>query len=530
MQVHPTRVSSDLAIAGMAMMGTGLLLRAAAILAFGGAILVGLAIARGVTRIGVSRVRSAGFEMLWRGEERKRRVARNEAVELEAEVRNRDSRAARFVGLRAVASPELRVEVEPGQGEVPAGGRLRVSVRVTPLRVGRHAVHGLSLEVQGSPGLFEVPLTFANPYGLEVLPQPYALFARSARGGRSRHDSDQGRSGPFAGEGGELRELREHQSGDPFRRIAWRASAKRGVLMVREYEREQRDVVAILLDASVEFWAGAPGQSALDGAVDQAASLALRHLQRGDRVGLAVVGARTLGFLKPDRGPVHAGELLKLLAHSTGCLDSDRSGLDEADVGARVLEHMRPLDPGLVGRVSPRELDRIARRADKLRLRAPFPEADVYAGSRRERTLRRYLAAYGVGSPARLEPDRPRTDLELGRALLRVRRQRPEPSIVYVFSSAPDFALRPALERALAEHPRRRAELCWVTLHPHAGIGAEDSGILHAASDALRLQALAAEQRGERALRRLGVRVARLRTPPRWHEDGAGSVTRVGEL
>src|SRR5688572_12283098 len=122
----------------MAMLIAGLLLREAAIVSFGSAILVGLAVARGVTRIGVSRVRIAGFEMLWRGELRKRRVARHEELVLEAEVRNRDTRAARFVGLRAVAAPDLEVAVEPNEGEVPAGGRLKVLVRVNPLRVGRH--------------------------------------------------------------------------------------------------------------------------------------------------------------------------------------------------------------------------------------------------------------------------------------------------------------------------------------------------------------------------------------------------------
>lgn len=527
MQVHPTRVSVDLAIAGIVMLVVGLFARQAAIVSFGGAIIVGLAIARGVTRIGVSRVRAAGFEMLWRGEARTCRVARDERLVLEAEVRNRDTRAARFVGLRAVASPDLEVEVEPREGEVPAGGRLKVSVCVTPRRVGRHAVHGLSLEVQGSPGLYEVPLTFANPYGVEVLPRAYALIARSARGGRSRHDADQGRSGPFAGEGGELRELREHQAGDPFRRIAWKASAKRGQLMVREYEREQRDVVMIVLDASVEFWAGPPGESALDLAVDQAASLAVRHLERGDRVGLAVVGARTLAFVKPDRGAVHASRLLAELAHSVGCVDADRSALDEGDVAVRVLEHMRPLDPALVGRVHARELDRIARRADKLRQRAPFPDAEVYAGSRRERTLRRYLAAYGIGSPSKLDADRPRTDLELGRVFVRVRRQRPEPSVLYVFSSAPDLAMRPMLERALSEHPRRRIDLRWVTIKAHAGLSEQAEGIARVACDAIRMQAYLAEERGERALRRLGVRVERLRAAPR---AGAPSASAVGEL
>ena len=101
------------------------------VVAWAGSLLVGLAVARAVTEVSVSRIRNAGFEMLWRGEARSARVARGELLEIEAEVRNRDSRAARFVGLRAVFAPELAVEIVPAQGEVPAGGRLRVVLRVS---------------------------------------------------------------------------------------------------------------------------------------------------------------------------------------------------------------------------------------------------------------------------------------------------------------------------------------------------------------------------------------------------------------
>ena len=154
--------------------------------AWTGGLLVGLALARAVTMVSIARVRAAGFEMLWRGEQRVARVGRGETLTLSAEIRNRDNLAVRYVQLRAVCSPDLEVELEPTEGEVPAAGRLAVSVKVHAPRVGRHGIHGLSLEVQGSPGLFEVPLTVANPYGVEVLPRSYGLMVKTARGGRSR--------------------------------------------------------------------------------------------------------------------------------------------------------------------------------------------------------------------------------------------------------------------------------------------------------------------------------------------------------
>ncbi len=515
MQVHPTRTSIDLAATALVAVGAGLLLQSGPVVAWAGSLLVGLALARAVTEVSVHRIRGAGFEMLWRGEARSAKVARGDVLEIEAEVRNRDSRAARFVGLRAVFAPELSIDIVPAQGEVPAGGRLRVVLRVSGRRVGRFGIHGLSLEVQGNPGLYEVPLTFANPYGVEVMPRAYQAFAHQARGGRSHQSADRGRPGPVAGDGDQLRELREHRAGDALRRVAWKATAKRGRLMVREYEREERDVVWFLLDASVELGAGSPGYTPLDRAIDEVSGYVTRHAARGDRIGLAVIAARTLTLLKPDRGVAHTSRILQALSHSASFVDADRSGLDEADVAARVLEHMRPLDPTAADRVRSSELDRIARRADRLRGRAPFDAREVQTNSRRERSLRRYLLAFGLSAPARLEPDRPRTDLELLRVLKEISRARPRPSLIYVWSPTPDPTNRNAFERALAGLPKRRHELRWVPMRFDQDLERAAPDASEAVITALAAQARAAHERGVRALTRLGIRVEKLRSTPR---------------
>jgi uncharacterized protein (DUF58 family) len=452
--------------------------------------------------------------MLWRGEPRLKRAVRGETFELEAEVRNRDTRAARYVELRPVSSPLLEISLDPPAGEVPAGGRLKVTLSVRAPRVGQHGIHGLSLEVQGGPGLYEVPLTFANPYGVLVMPQPFSAWLRSARGGRSRMSADEGRPGPLSGDGLELRELREHMPGDPFKRIAWKASARRGTLMVRDYEREERDLVWLLLDASIELWSGVPGSSPLDLAIDELAAVAQRHLARGDRVGLGVLGSRTLAWIPPDRGAAHGVKLLSALVHATGTHDSDRSDLDEVDVAARVIEHMRPLDPAAAHRVRSSDIDRVARRAERVRARAPFPAIPIYAPSRREKSLRGYVAAFGIASPPRLEPERPRTDLQIAGALQRIGRERPRASVIYVWSPSLEPHARPEIERALAALPRRRIELRWVMMRHVPGIARGGPPVATAVADAVAVRALVAEERGERALRRLGVRVEHPRPPP----------------
>jgi uncharacterized protein (DUF58 family) len=467
-----------------------------------------------VTLLGVARVRAAGFEMLWREAGRVRRVGRGDAVDLAAEVRNRDTRAARYVSLRVVAAPDLAVVITPSSGEVPAGGRLAVTVRVTAPRVGRHGIYGLSLEVRGSPGLFEIPLTFANPFGIEVLPAVYGVMLRNARGGRSRMLTEEGRAGPLSGDGYELREIREHRAGDPFKKVAWKASARRGKLMVRDHEQEERDVVWLMLDASVELWSGVAGKAPLDHAIDEAAAVAEAHLGRGDHVGLVICAGRILARVRPGRGPSHTAAIMAALSSATGTLDTDRSGLDATDVAARVLEHLRPLDGDAVRGLPDGDRDALARHAERAIARAPFPPLPVHAVDAADRTLRGYLSAFGLTAPPRLEPERPRTDDTLAAAIAELPLDRPRPSLAYVWSPTPDPEKRPAVAAALRKLPRRRLELSWVRLKLDDGVHAGADPVVTAVAHAVVLRANVTESVGERALRKLGVPSVRLRPRP----------------
>lgn len=520
-QLHPTRTAVDLTFTALGLVAIGLFVEQAPIVAWGGSLVLGLLIARAVTLLSVARVRSAGFEMIWREQARSLRVGRGETIQLKAEVRNRDDRAARYVALRSLHSPHLSVTIEPVSGEVPAGGRLAVTVEVAATRVGKHGLYGLSLEVRGGPGLYEVPLTFSNPFGIEVLPRLYATAARPAKGGRSRLRAEQGRPGISKGGHYELRELREYQAGDAFKRIAWKATARRGRLMVREFDLEEREVVWLALDASVELWAGLSGQAPLDVAIEQVAALAQRELQQGNKVGLAIVGRRRLAWLRPDSGPAHDAILLEALSFATACHDSDRSGLDETEVAGRVLEHLRPVDPNRAASVPMSDLDAVASLAAGELGRAPFVNDAPLAPSARERSLRRYLAAFGLDVVPRLEPDRARTDALLLSELKSMLQSKPRPDRVVVCSPLPDPTQQAALLSGLSALPHRGTDLCWLPISLDTGLSEPEARITQTVRFALELASRTRENAGHRALRALGIHVISPPKPRRLPERSA---------
>ncbi|MEO8182729.1 MAG: DUF58 domain-containing protein [Deltaproteobacteria bacterium] len=504
MRLFPTRPALDVAVAAASVVVVGILLFQPAIVAWGGALIVGLSLARAITLLSVARVRTAGFEMIWRNTGRSARVTRGHVIELRAEVRNRDTRAVRFAASRVVASPLVGIEVTPEAGEVPAGGRLELVVRVRGKRVGQHGLFGLGLEMRGPPGLFEVPLTFANPFGIEVLPA-----AASARRGapRSAGSAVGVRMSRRWGDATEFSEIRDHQFGDPLKRVAWKASARRGKLMVRKYEIEEREIVWLLLDASVELWAGRLGAAPLDLAIDSAAELARRHLRAGHEVGLELIASQGVTRVAAGRGAGHQHRLLEALARTPSTLEPERSGLDERGIAHKVLEHLAVIAPAAAARVAPAHLDAIAELAREQLEQAPFPAAQIAAPTPREAVLRSYLAAFGVSAPPRLEPERPRTDALLSEAIASHCKQRVS-SLVYVLSPLPDPERLAVLGPVLRQARRTRTQLRWLHAAELPGLEPSLDVSSEIARTAARLRTETERRAAELGLRRLGIEAA----------------------
>ena len=100
-------------------------------------------------------------------------------------------------------------------------------------------------------------------------------------------------------EGLEFADTRPFVAGDRVRSINWRATARRGSLVVNERHPERNADVVIFLDSFAE--ARSSEEGTLEQAVRTAATLADRFLARRDRVGLVAFGG-ILRWLEPGGG------------------------------------------------------------------------------------------------------------------------------------------------------------------------------------------------------------------------------------
>jgi uncharacterized protein (DUF58 family) len=112
------------------------------------------------------------------------------------------------------------------------------------------------------------------------------------------------------GEGIEFADLRLYQPGDRVRRVNWKATARRGSLVVNEEHPERNSATVLLLDSFAEARLGAAGT--LDQAVRATAALADAYLRRRDQVGLLSFGG-SVNWLEPALGPVQLYRIVEAL-------------------------------------------------------------------------------------------------------------------------------------------------------------------------------------------------------------------------
>lgn len=121
------------------------------------------------------------------------------------------------------------------------------------------------------------------------------------------------------GGGTELAEVREYRTGDPYRSISPRLSARRGKPMVVERHPERASDIVLFVDSSQDL--GVELNTSLRFTITASMSLATRHLRGQDRVGVIDLGFG-VRWLPPRLGRRHLHRIVSALL-STQALQKD---------------------------------------------------------------------------------------------------------------------------------------------------------------------------------------------------------------
>ena len=207
--------------------------------------------------------------------------------------------------------PELGGDLLIENVALGAGQRCRLARDLMPLRRGTCELGPTYILWRSRLGLLKFRATMPAQGTVAIIPAASPPARHAALTHRSLRDELGVRPRPARGEGSEFESLREYSDGDDPRHLDWRASARRGRLIVRRYQTERRHTLIVAVDTGRLMAAKSGGDSKLDCALDCAIALARLSGQFGDRVGLLAFDQELRALAKPRSGAAGVGGLVE---------------------------------------------------------------------------------------------------------------------------------------------------------------------------------------------------------------------------
>ena len=197
-------------------------------------------------------------------------------------------------------------EIPNGQpvidGVISPGGEWQATYELTPMRRGTYQFGDLWIRLETPLKLFVEQTKIALREEVRVYPnlraiQRYDLMAQQGRLAEVGVHRTR-----YLGRGNEFERLRDYQPDDEYRRINWKATARRFRPVTVEYETERSQNLLLMLDTGRMMGAPVGELNKLDHALNSALLLAYVASKMGDRVGALSCDDRVRTFVPPARG------------------------------------------------------------------------------------------------------------------------------------------------------------------------------------------------------------------------------------
>jgi uncharacterized protein (DUF58 family) len=207
---------------------------------------------------------------------------------------------------------------------IAPGEQLQSEGSFVPLRRGYVHLGGYSIHHLDPLGLFKKEIFFRNEKKLLVLPRMYPVIQAEFSGSRKYHQGGLV-TATSCGNSGEFVSLREYRPGDPVKHIDWKATAKTGAAIVRQYQDEYFSRYGILLDTfSVQ-----QESAVLEEAISVAASIIVQQDPGDTIIELLLAVDNCISTISMGRGSAVQRHMLEVLACMTSCRTKEFTVLTE---------------------------------------------------------------------------------------------------------------------------------------------------------------------------------------------------------
>lgn len=225
-------------------------------------------------------------------------LARPVTVTLEAR-----SRLRRRVEIRINEALFESAEAEglPLEMEIDAGVVRRATYRLRAMQRGLQVVGDHFVRYPSPAGFWTRQVRIPSETRLRVFPDVQAVrhYEMLARQDRDHRTS---RLTRMRGGDTEFERLRDFSPDDEFRRIDWRATARRRKLTVREFQLEKNQNIVFMIDCGRMMTAVWDNLTALDYALNALLMLSHVAIRRGDQVGLIAFDEKVNRLVPPRAG------------------------------------------------------------------------------------------------------------------------------------------------------------------------------------------------------------------------------------
>jgi len=203
-----------------------------------------------------------------------------------------------------------------------------VKYRLRPVERGDYSFGLIRVFVRTLIGFVERRYSLGEPRSVKVYPS-YLMLTHYELIAISDNLKDYGiKRVRRIGQNTEFEEIKEYVKGDDFRHINWRATARKGSLMVNVYGEERSQQVISIIDKGRVMRQTSNGMTLLDYAINASLVLSFVAMNRDDKAGLITFADDFETFIPPSRRSNHMQRIMESLYNeSTDFGESDYSGL-----------------------------------------------------------------------------------------------------------------------------------------------------------------------------------------------------------
>lgn len=209
-----------------------------------------------------------------------------------------------------------------------AGEGKNVKYKLCPTQRGVYSFGFIRVFVTSPIGLLQRRFTLGTPSDVKVYPS-YLMLTRYELLAIHNNLTELGiKKIRRVGNNTEFEQIKDYVSGDDFRRINWRATARTSRLMVNVYQDERSQQVFNIIDKGRVMQQSFRGMTYLDYAINASLVLSYIAMRKEDKAGIVTFSDKFEDFVPASRRTGHMQEILEsLYRQQTNFGESDFSSL-----------------------------------------------------------------------------------------------------------------------------------------------------------------------------------------------------------